>query len=697
MNLNEVLSRLQNVKKSGAGFTARCPNHNDKQNSLSVSEKDGKVLLHCHALCSANSICAGIGIELKDLFIASSDNGQKAATGQANTKKRQIIAAYDYTDETGNLLFQAVRTEPKGFFQRRVENGKEITNLTGVRLIPYNLPEIIKNANRAVFICEGEKDVETLRAKGLVATCNPMGAGKWRDEYSEFFKDRNCYVVPDNDDAGRKHAEAVARSLDGKAKEIRIVNLPDLPEKGDVSDFLENHSVEDLKKIVKSAPAWTLTNEPESDLPASRKVSTFTFATLDDLLNEPEEEVSYVWENTLPFGGFSICSAKPKVGKSTVVRNLAVKIPRGEPFLGRGTHKGKVLYLCLEEKRGEIAKHFRKMNASGADILIYTGATPENALEAVAAAIAEHEPVFVVIDPLSRVLRVRDFNDYGGMARGLEPFVDLARKTHTHILAVHHDGKGERAGGDALLGSTALFGSVDCHIQMRKRERGRTILTTNRYGEDLPETVIELDKETGIITAQGDLQAVVLTETKDAILEKLSDTEELTEADIKERVGTKGIVSQAIRELLDERKLFRYGEGKRGNPYVYRKNPKNPENLENPTNPENFEQNKGEFLDTKNKENSENGISRNNADKQRAKTQFSDSGFVDSPYIGKSTNPENPKNADKLFSAVPNENQPAERATSKPAKTKCWNCGELFQDSEICPKCGKHQDKDLPF
>jgi hypothetical protein len=299
---------------------------------------------------------------------------------------------------------------------------------------------------------------------------------------------------------------------------------------------------------------------------------TLAFTTLDDLLVEPEEETAFVWDKTLPVGGFSICSAKPKVGKSTTARNLAVCISRGEPFLGRDTQQGTVLYLCLEEKRAEVKKHFAAMQASGTDILIYTGATPENALNELAVAIADYEPVLVIIDPLSRVLRVRDFNDYGGMSRGLEPFIDLARKLNTHILALHHDGKGERDGGDALLGSTALFGAVDCHIQMKKRERRRTILTTNRYGEDLPETVIELQPDTGIISNHGDLETANLADKKNEVLACLGDDEELTEGDIKKRIGGKqGLISKAIRELFDSGQLSRSGQGKRGNPYLYRK------------------------------------------------------------------------------------------------------------------------------
>lgn len=304
-----------------------------------------------------------------------------------------------------------------------------------------------------------------------------------------------------------------------------------------------------------------------------KSLSKFIFTPLSQMLEEPEEETSFLWEDTLPCGGFSICSAKPKAGKSTIARNLAVKIINGEPFLNRATVTGKILYLCLEEKRAEVLNHFRRMGVDTSDILIHTGTTPENALEQLAVAIAEYEPVLVIIDPLSRVLRVRDFNDYGGMARGLEPFVDIARKFNCHILALHHDSKMERSGGDALLGSTALFGAVDCHIQLKKRDKGRTVSTTQRYGEDLPETVIELDKETGIITPQGDLQSFMLKQAKTAILNVFKANEELSESQIKERIEgfSQGDISKALRQLFDEKLINRKGEGKKGKPFLYSK------------------------------------------------------------------------------------------------------------------------------
>ncbi len=442
-----------------------------------------------------------------------------------------------------------------------------------------------------------------------------------------------------------KAVEATAQKL-GRGE--RVCGFPKLAELTD-------------RKLVETVCKWleierlseNTNREQNTDTRRADVKSTFNFTTLDELLSEPEEEHAYIWENTLISGGLSICSAKPKVGKSTVARNLAVAITRGETFLGRETIKGKVIYLCLEEKRSEVAKHFRSMGASGEDIYIHTGKTPEDALRALEVSIAEIEPLLVIIDPLARMLRVNDFNDYGTMSRGLEPFIDIARKSGAHILALHHEGKGEREGGDALLGSTALFGAVDCHLQLRKRNNGRTVSTTQRYGVDLPETVIDLDKETGVISDKGDLQTFVLQEKKTEILNSIADTEKISETEIKERVGgsSKGIVSKALRLLFDEKLLNREGEGKKNSAFLYFKNQEKPST---------------------------------NSCGIKSENNFEVSRFLG---LSNSKNPENPENPE---TANYTESRPETRVRNEADFYICPNCPAQIPIAEdVCQSCGK--------
>ena len=109
----------------------------------------------------------------------------------------------------------------------------------GIVPLPYRLPELLGDPDAVVYITEGEKDADNLAEIGIVATCNHGGAGKWRNEISQWLKNRNVVILPDNDDAGRSHANDVAKKLTGIAASIRILELTGLPPKGDVSDWLD--------------------------------------------------------------------------------------------------------------------------------------------------------------------------------------------------------------------------------------------------------------------------------------------------------------------------------------------------------------------------------------------------------------------------------------------------------------------------
>lgn len=168
---------------------------------------------------------------------------------------RRIVATYDYHDEQGSLLFQVVRYAPKSFKQRRPDaDGGWIWSLKGTRRVPYRLPELLGSDVEAwVFVVEGEKDVDNLRSINLVATTNPGGGGKWTREFGRFFKDRKVAVIGDNDRDGRKHEAAVAKSLGPVVSDLKVIRLPGLPEKGDVSDWLAaGHTGADLMELVES-------------------------------------------------------------------------------------------------------------------------------------------------------------------------------------------------------------------------------------------------------------------------------------------------------------------------------------------------------------------------------------------------------------------------------------------------------------
>ena len=192
----------------------------------------------------------------------------KPAPVRSGALTRSIeVAAYDYRDEAGKLLFQVVRQEPKNFIQRRPKGAGWEYSIAGERRVLYRLSELIAaDPDRVVFICAGEKDVIRLVGLGQVATTNPMGEkkGKWLDDYSEFFKGRQVVILEDNDGDGRQHVQRVAQSLLRKATsvKIKVLALPGLPEKGgDVSDWLnDGHTIEELLELVDKTPRWKATD-----------------------------------------------------------------------------------------------------------------------------------------------------------------------------------------------------------------------------------------------------------------------------------------------------------------------------------------------------------------------------------------------------------------------------------------------------
>jgi hypothetical protein len=251
MNAVQVLDRLTQVKAEGTGWRARCPAHDDHVSSLSVGEgRDGCVLIHCHAGCALESILDRLDLTPADLF--------SRKTGQPSMQTNE----YDYTDEQGELLYQAVRFHPKTFKFRRPNGaaGDWSWTLGNTRRVIYRLHHLQVTRPPAVFVVEGEKDVATIERLELHATTAAGGAGKWRSEFSQQIVTcgvRGVHVLPDNDDPGRAHAEQVAASCMAAGLEVRVVELPDLPVHGDVTDWIaRGHSRTELDTLVRQAPIW---------------------------------------------------------------------------------------------------------------------------------------------------------------------------------------------------------------------------------------------------------------------------------------------------------------------------------------------------------------------------------------------------------------------------------------------------------
>ncbi|HXG90010.1 MAG TPA: DUF3631 domain-containing protein [Vicinamibacterales bacterium] len=265
------------ARPHGAGWMARCPAHDDAKASLSIAPgDDGRTLIKCHAGCSTEAVLATRNLTLKDLQ-------------PTRTDRPEIVATYDYNDEGGTMLNQVLRDKQKNFRQRRPDGAGGWTwKLGDVRRVLYHLDKLQDQA--IVYKGEGEKDADRLWALGLPGTTNAGGAGKWRQEYTTQLVAAGVkliVVLPDNDDPGRAHAAQVAASCHAAGLQVKVVALPNLPPKGDVSDWLDaGHTAEELLALVKATPQYPVTMpsvEPDAPLGLSGAEG------LDDVLVEVEQ------------------------------------------------------------------------------------------------------------------------------------------------------------------------------------------------------------------------------------------------------------------------------------------------------------------------------------------------------------------------------------------------------------------------
>jgi 5S rRNA maturation endonuclease (ribonuclease M5) len=225
MNAAEIARNLHG-RKQPSGWVALCPVHDDNAPSLSLKDaNDGRVLVKCHAGCPQTAVIDA----LKGLGLWP----ERERAGPV------IVAEYNYKDEQGKPLYQIVRYSPKAFKQRQPDGCGGWLWKKHPRQVLYRLREVIEAP--IVFVVEGEKDVETLRSYGFVATTNAGGANApWLPSYTEMLRGREVILIPDNDVPGRKRVAIIARALLGKVERLVILELEDGK---DVTDwFARGHS-----------------------------------------------------------------------------------------------------------------------------------------------------------------------------------------------------------------------------------------------------------------------------------------------------------------------------------------------------------------------------------------------------------------------------------------------------------------------
>jgi hypothetical protein len=367
---------------------------------------------------------------------------------------RRVVSAYDYRDEESALLFQAVRYDPKGFSQRRPNGaGGWVHKLNGTRRVLYRLPELLAaDPAQTVFVVEGEKDADRLASLGFLATTNAGGAGKWRDEYAEALRGRPVVVISDNDGPGREHAAKVARSVQGVAASVRILELPNLPPKGDVCDWLDAGGIVDELLVLAE-------NAPQFDAEGSRDSAHLQIVCMAGVR---PETVCWLWHPYIARGKLTILEGDPGLGKSWLTCALAAGISRGRGLPGTEPFEpGSVLMLSAEDGLGDTLRP--RLDAVGADVSrVFALAEPMTfdaaGLLRLEAMIIKYSPSLVIIDPLFAFTGGKVDIHRANECRAISaPLAAIAEHCGCALVAVRHLGK-SRGSGHAL---NAGIGSID--------------------------------------------------------------------------------------------------------------------------------------------------------------------------------------------------------------------------------------------
>ncbi len=423
-----------------------------------------------------------------------------------NTNPWRVAKVYDYVDEAGKLILQTVRKERKSldeggkpdktFMQRRPpregDDPKFIRDgwywkIDGARLVPYCLPEVVAavKAGIEIFIVEGEKNVDHLRSWGLTATTNPMGAKKWPESFRDYFTDALVTIIPDNDQPGRDHAKMVAKNLTGIARDVRLLNLPDVKEKGDIIDWAEAGNTPDaFDKLVETAEHYDPTLE---DLPPS-KFDAIWFEQIDRAPIQRHWSIKGLVQQR----GLSVWYGAPGCGKSflavdmTLTMALATYEQQQAEWFGYRVLPGTgVVYIGAEGQddlriRMQAWRRQRGV-ASGIRLpfvlfpvavdLLAEGKDSDTVklvreINIIRQRMMEQRGVnrfITIVDTLQRSMAGGNENAPEVMGATLKHCEAIEKYCESHVGLIHHT----NANGD-LRGHSSLRGSADLMVEVKK-------------------------------------------------------------------------------------------------------------------------------------------------------------------------------------------------------------------------------------
>ncbi|MFN3991157.1 MAG: AAA family ATPase [Erythrobacter sp.] len=409
----------------------------------------------------------------------------------------RTVATFEYADASGEVIYRTVRREPakwdgpgkrpKEFRAERFEGGRWVAGMGDCERIPYRLPELRQaiEAGDPVYLVEGEAKADKLAAMGFAATAIAFGCKGWRADYAQHFAGARLVILPDNDVPGRSFARKVHADLKATAKAVAVVELPGLPEAGDVIDW--QGSAGDLVALCANPvlPDWI-----EGGAVADKPASGFAFTPVGELQYRAPE---FLIEGLIETETLGLVFGDPGCGKSFLGADIALSVATGAPFHGRKVKQGPVFFIAGEGHNG-LARRFaawgKARGVSIKDAPLFMSNRPAQFLDAdsakaVADAVhdlaARHgDPALIEIDTLARNFGPGDENSTSDMGQFIAAIDDLkAQFSGCAALIIHHSGHGDKG---RARGAMALKGALDCEYRVAKD--GSTITLSNTKMKD---------------------------------------------------------------------------------------------------------------------------------------------------------------------------------------------------------------------
>ena len=503
---------------NGAGFSP-CPFHDDSKPSLHLVGAKGRETGYKCFGCGA---AGGILDFLVEARIAT-DHAQAAQLleermGESRPQSA-VVASFIYDDGDGNPVARIDRIEPgrngraKDFYPYpATDDGfAERPGLNGTRLPLYRRGEVLDagRCNGTIFLVEGEgkgdRLREALRAGGSGAAVTTIASGAnapiREDHIADFAGAKMVVVLPDSDAPGRTAAELRARSIARahRAVDVRIVDCyPDRNDGADIENWLaEGHTVVELRRFTAVA-AQVDANVGTPLAPAqSHPTSSLGIMSDDDFLGRMVEEVNWLIEGLLRRSGIMLLSAKPKVGKSELARNLARAVATGGEFLGRRCVKSKILWVGLDEPAAHLRDRIEVHGLPGLGISWVTDRPAGDKAAWLREVVSQHRPDLVIVDTIGRLFDVDDFNDYSKVTRATQILLDLRSEFGTTFVMLHHNNN-----ADGVLGSVQWQAMVDTIMAITRapESKDRFVRTTQRSGTDMEPSRLTYDLDSGAMT-----------------------------------------------------------------------------------------------------------------------------------------------------------------------------------------------------